>query len=188
MRILAAWPILVVALFPYAARGQAPVDACESPGPIQALSPDRHTGIKLSEADRNDKIAKIREAMAQSPEDLFLNRWLIELQPKPQTGSLAAEFQEKLARRPDDPRYVYLYARALVGKDTPSAIQLLQKATVREPKLPWTYLALTEIYSNAAFRDATKVAKNLRAYHTACPANLDSFAYLNVIEDEHVLR
>ena len=188
MRILSAWAILVIALFPYAARGQAPVDACEAPGPIQALSPDRHTGIKLSEADRNDKIAKIREAMAQSPDDLFLNRWLIELQPKPQTGNLAAEFQEKLARRPDDPRYVYLYARALVGKDTPSAIQFLQKATVREPKLPWTYLALTEIYSSAAFRDATKVAENLRAYHKACRANLDAFAYLNVIEDEHVLH
>ncbi len=189
MRILPAWLVVpVLALFPYAARAQTPVDACDPAAPIQALSPDRHTGINVSESGRSGKIARIREAMTQSPDDLFLNRWLIELQPKPQTGSLAAEFQEKLARHQDDLRYMYLYGRALVGKDTPSAIQSLQKAIAREPKLPWTYLALTEIYSSAAFRDAAKVAENLRAYHGACPANLDAFAYLNVIEDEHALR
>ncbi len=186
MRILPAWlvvPVVALALFPYAARAQTPVDACDPAAPIQALSPDRHTGINLSESGRSGKIARIREAMTQSPDDLFLNRWLIELQPKPQTGSLAAEFQEKLARHQDDPRYMYLYGRALVGKDTPSAIQSLQKAITWEPKLPWTYLALAELYSSAAFRDAAKVAENLRAYHKACPANLDAFAHLNVIED-----
>lgn len=186
-----AWSVMAFAallLLPYAAVAQALVDACVPPAAIQALSPDRHTGINLTDSDRKDKIAKILEAMAHSPDDLFLNRWLIELQPKPQTGSLAAEFQEKLAKHPDDPRYMYLYARALVGKDTPSAIQSLQKAIALEPKLPWTYLALTEIYSSAAFRDVAKVAENLRAYHRACPANLEVFANLNVIEDEHALR
>src|ERR1035438_8501620 len=92
MRILPAWPVVPVvalALFPYAARAQTPVDACDPAAPIQALSPDRHTGINLSESDRSGKIARIRAAMTQSPDDLFLNRWLIELQPKPQTGSLA---------------------------------------------------------------------------------------------------
>ncbi|MGA2588402.1 MAG: redoxin domain-containing protein [Bryobacteraceae bacterium] len=188
MRSFAFPPIVALALFPHAARTQPPVDACDPPAPIEALSPDRHSGVNLDEPDRIDKIARIREVMAQFPDDLFLNRWLIELQPKPQTGSLAAEFREKLARHPDDPRYMYLYARALVGKDTPSALQLLQKAIAREPQLPWTYLALTEIYSSAAFHNGAQVAENLRAYHKACPANSDAFAYLNVIEDERPLR
>src|SRR5438094_9754915 len=139
MRIFASWPIVAFAIFPYAVRAQTPIDACEPPEAIQALSPNRHTGISLTESDRNDKIAKIREAIARSSDDLFLNRWLIELQPKPQIGSLAGEFQEKLAQHADDPRYLYLYARALVGKDTPSAIKSLQQVIAREPKLPWTY-------------------------------------------------
>ena len=188
MRIFDCRHIVALAIFPYAARAQTLIDACKPPAAIQTLSPNQHTGIHLSESDRNEKIAKIREALAQSPDDLFLNRWLIELQPKPQTGSLAAEFQEKLAKHPDDPRYLYLYARALVGKDTPSAIKSLQQAIAREPKLPWTYLALTGIYSSAAFRDGAKVAENLRAYHKACPANPDAFAYLNVIEDKRTLQ
>ena len=191
MRTFPSWPMTPVAafaLFPYAAPAQTPVDACDPPAAIQALSPDRHTGVNLSDSGRIAEIAKIREAMARSPDDLLLNRWLIELQPKPQTGKLAAEFQQKLAKRPDDPRSIYLYARALVGKDTPSAIQSLQKAAALDPQLPWTYLALTWIYSSAAFRDSAQVAENLRAYHHACPANLDAFEHLNVVEDERALR
>src|SRR5271157_5457707 len=174
MRIFPAAPVVALALFPCAAPAQTPAGACEPPAAIQSLSPDR-TGIYLSKSERKQRIAKIRKAQARYPDDLFLNRWLIELQPAPQTGSLAAEFQEKLTQHADDPRYLYLYARALVGKDTPAAIQSLQKVIAREPKLPWTYLALTEIYSSAAFRDAAKVAENLRAYHQTCPANPDAF-------------
>jgi hypothetical protein len=174
MRILAC---LTMALFAFAAPAQTPIDACDPPAAIQALSPDRTA-----------KIAKIRETLAQSPDDLFLNRWLIELQPQPQTGNLAAEFRERLAQHPDDPRYAYLYARALVGKDTPSAIRSFQNLITQEPKLPWTYLALTEIYSSAAFRNPAKVAANLRAYGQACPANLEAFAHLNVVEDQGALR
>ncbi len=75
-----------------------------------------------------------------------------------------------------------------MGKDTPSAIEYFEKGIDRDPKLPWNYLALTEVYSSAAFRNEAKVVHNLRAYHKACPASLDAFAYLNVIQDAHALR
>jgi hypothetical protein len=169
-------------------RAQTPVDACDPPIAIQALSPERHNGVKLSTPDREAKIAAIRASLAHSPDDLFLNRWWIELQPKPQTGSLAAEYREKLAKHPEDPRFICLCARTLVGKDTPAAIQSFEKLIAREPKLPWAYLALTEVYSSAAFRDPAKLAENLRAFHDAYPANLEAFANLNVIEDPRALR
>ena len=69
-------------------------------------------------------------------------------------------------------------------RDTPSAIHSLQELISQEPKLPWTYLALTEIYSSAAFRDAAKVAENLREYHQACPANLESKSYVEQVLPE----
>jgi predicted Zn-dependent protease len=187
MRIFPVWPIvaaMAMTLFPSAAPAQTSIDACYPPAAIRALSPERHAGVNLSESDRTVKIAQIREALAQSPDDLFLNRWIVELQHKPQTGALAAEFQEKLATHPEDPRYIYLHARALVGNDTPSAIHSLQELISQEPKLPWTYLALTEIYSSAAFRDAAKVAENLREYHQACPANLESKSYVEQVLPE----
>src|SRR5229473_6428043 len=112
MRNMVSWSIVALAIVP--AQPQTPVDVCDPPAAIHALAPNRHSSLNLSESDRKDKIARIRTALAQAPADLFLNRWLIELQPKPQTGLLATEFQEKLTRRPDDPRYLYLYARALV--------------------------------------------------------------------------
>ena len=180
--------LALLALVPCAAWAQPPAGACSPPASIEALSPERHAGVNLSAEDRETKIARIRDALARSPDDLFLNRWLIELQPKPQTGSLAAEYRAKLAGHPDDAGLVYLYARALVGKDTRAALQALEELAVRQPQFPWTYLALTEIYSSASFRDPAKVAENLRAYHQSCAANLDAFAYLNVIDDPRALR
>jgi peroxiredoxin len=187
MRIFAYWAVLALATRGHA-MGETPTGACRPSAAMEALSPNRYAGMSLSQSDRSDKISKIRGLLAISPDDLFLNRWLVELQPKPYTGNLAAEFRAKLADHPDDPRYIYLYARALIGKDTPSAIQFIRQAITRYPKLPWTYLALAEIYSSAAFRDPAQVAANLRAYHQACPANLDAFERLNVIEDELALR
>ncbi|MGA2741353.1 MAG: hypothetical protein ABSG65_28435 [Bryobacteraceae bacterium] len=90
--------VAALAWLPFAAPAQTLTDACDPPAAIQALSPERHAGTNLSDTDRSARIAKIREALAQSPDDLFLNRWLIELQPKPQTGKLASEFQASLAK------------------------------------------------------------------------------------------
>src|SRR6266567_6908704 len=186
MRMFAYCAVLALAVG--CASGQAPAGACRPPAAIEALSPNRYAGVGLSQSDRTDKISRIRQALEQSPDELFLHRWLIELQPRPYTGTLAAEFRAKLAEHPDDPRYRYLYARALIGKDTPSAIQSIRQAIAHDPKLPWTYLALAEIYSSPAFRDPAQVAANLRAFHHACPGNFDAFEHLNVIEDERALR
>jgi hypothetical protein len=86
--------ILALALLAVAARAQIPFPACNPPAAIQSLAPERHTGVNLNDSDRTAKIAKIREVLALSPDDLFLNRWLIELQPKPQTGSLRLIFKK----------------------------------------------------------------------------------------------
>jgi len=180
MRLSRNWPAAAALAFsPYAVCAQTGANDCEPAAALQTVSPDRNTGIT---------IAQIRQALERSPDNLFLNRWLIEQQPKPQTGTLAGEFREKLAAHPDDPRYQFLYARALVGKDTPAAIRSFQKLIAEHPSLPWTYLALTQIYASAAFRDAAKLETNMRAYQHVCPVNLDAFEYLNAIDDERSLR
>lgn len=184
MRLLAAWAAPVLLCCQAAAEGFT----CDPPAAIQPLSPDSHASINLSQAERKDKIAAVRQALAQSPDNLFLNRWLIELQSKPHTGALSDEFHAKLDQHPGDRRWQYLYAAALVGKDTPSAIKSLQQLGAQDPNFPWTYLTLTGIFSSAAFRDQAQVAANLRAFHHACSASLGAFEYLNVITDESALR
>lgn len=159
---------------------------CSAPAAIQEFSADRYGS--LSPRDWQATIARIREALETSPDDLFLNRWLIEWQLRPFTGALADEYRKKLDQRPNDLVRQYLYAHALTGKDTPSAIELLKKVIARDPKFPWSYLALTEIYASAAFRDPRQVAQNLSSYAGICPANLDVFAHLNVIQDDRELR
>jgi thiol-disulfide isomerase/thioredoxin len=153
---------------------------CVAPVSRQGLA---FGGVALPQKDWEARIAAIREALEKDPDDLFLNRWLIEWQRRPYTGELAEEFRARLAEKPEDRVRRYLYARALIGKDTPAAIEALKKIDS-----PWSALALEEIFSSAAFRDPAKVAQYLRAFRSACPSNLDGFDRLGVIEDEKDLR
>jgi hypothetical protein len=157
-------------------------DPCAPPATFAALAPSP------GKSDRGAPIARIREALANSPDDLFLNRWLIELQPNPHTGSLAAEFHAKLDKRPGDPRYAFLYAYSLIGKDTPSATRSLGELAAATPNFPWTYSALADVFSSPAFHDEVKLAGAMRAYLKVCPANLDAFAHLDVIQDDRTSR
>jgi peroxiredoxin len=178
-------PLTLLALLAVGA-GKVLGNACDTPATYQSFSSDRYGTLSPREWDRMK--SNIREALDDSPDDLFLNRWLIEWQKRPFTGLLSEGFRKKLEQKPNDLNRQYLYARALTGKDTPSAIEILQKVVARDPKFPWSYLALTEIYSSAAFRDPAKLALNLRAYSKVCRANLDAFAHLNVLQDERDLR
>jgi hypothetical protein len=134
----------------------------------------------LAGLDREQIIGRLRAA----PEDFLLNKRLIDLTPtRPRPGTLAAVYQQKLERHPDDARYLYIYAHSLIGKNTRDAIALLERAATAEPSLPWTHADLAEIYASRIFADDSKLLDHMRAYRKLCPSNADGFRYLNKVKD-----
>ena len=134
----------------------------------------------LAGLDREQIIERLRAA----PEDFLLNKRLIDLTPtRPRPGTLAAVYQQKLERHPDDARYLYLYAHSLIGKNTRESIALLERAAEAEPRLPWTHTDLAEIHASRNFADDAKVLAHMRAYRKLCPSNTDGFRYLNKVKD-----
>lgn len=103
---------------------------------------------------------------------------------RPKPGPLAAEFEQLLAKHPDDPAYLYLYAKALTGKDTPKAIELLDRAAGIDAQMPWIYQQLASIYASLNFRDDSKVRVNIEAYRKLCPSNADGFRYLSKVNGQ----
>jgi peroxiredoxin len=101
----------------------------------------------------------------------------------PRLGTLAPEFQQKLAANPVGGQYLYLYGRALMGKDTKQALVQLNRALDVLPKMPWTYKTLADIYASRNFYDPARLLENIRSYHTLCPGNLDGFQYLDKVSD-----
>src|SRR5579871_5741249 len=92
-------------------------------------------------------IPEIRSRLDAGQTDFFLYKRLLDLTPStPKPGILAAELEQRLNEHPADAGFLYLYGRALAGKNTVEAIRWLDRAEAAAPTLPWTYLAFTEIY------------------------------------------
>ena len=128
-------------------------------------------------------LGQVRALVAGGRDDFFVyQRWIDVTPTRPKPGVLAPEFQKRLEQRPDDARFLYLYGRSLIGKDTPQAILYLNRASQAEPKLAWVYTALASIYASRNFADEDKLLANVRAYRSLCPASVDVFRYLSKVK------
>jgi thiol-disulfide isomerase/thioredoxin len=126
---------------------------------------------------------QVRAQVDGGRDDFFLyQRWIDVTPTRPKPGILAAEFQKKLDQHPGDARFLYLYGRALIGKDTPQAILYLNRASEAEPKLAWVYTALASIYASRNFADEEKLLANVRVYRGLCPSSVDGFRYLSKVK------
>ena len=126
---------------------------------------------------------QVRAQVAGGGDDFFLyKRWIDVTPTRPKPGILAAEFQKKLELHPGDARFLYLYGRSLIGKDTPQAILYLNGASEAEPKLAWVYTALASIYASRNFADEEKLLANVRVYRNLCPSSVDGFRYLSKVK------
>jgi hypothetical protein len=134
---------------------------CQAPAEIEALT-----------------IAQIRARLATGQSDFFLYKQLEDLTPsEPKPGVLAPEFAQRLAEQPSDAERLYLYGRALIGKNSAEATVFLNRAAEAAPLLPWTYAALAEIYASANFRDAGKLPVNMRTYRRVRSVDQDRQAF-----------
>src|SRR5271170_3156244 len=83
-------------------------------------------------------LVQVREQLAAGRDEFFLYQRLIDVTPtRPKPGIIAPEFQKKLEQHPDEARFLYLYGRSLIGKDTPQAIVYLNRAVEADLKLSW---------------------------------------------------
>ncbi len=124
-------------------------------------------------------IEDVQTRLNAGADDFFLYQRLEDLTP----GTLAPIFEGKLRDRQDDPSYLYLYGRSLIGKNTPQAIVQLNRAVQLAPDFPWTYTALARVYNSRNFGNRAKALESIRAYRKLCPTNIDGFAYLTIDND-----
>jgi thiol-disulfide isomerase/thioredoxin/tetratricopeptide (TPR) repeat protein len=98
------------------------------------------------------------------------------------TGKLAASYRAKLRDSPDDPATLFLVGVSLLPEDPTAAVQDFDRAIAKNPRYPWPYFELMEVYAILQPNSA-KLAANMRAYRDICPANGDAFRYLSRISD-----
>jgi hypothetical protein len=91
--------------------------------------------------------------------------------------ALQDRFAKLASDQPDDPLALTLGGMALVRKDTPESIRLLESAKAKAPGFPWAPLALADVYFSGKWADNAKVAENISAFFAACPASTNRSAH-----------
>ncbi len=84
---------------------------------------------------------------------------------------LTEDYQVLAMQHPDDLMYSYLYARSLIGRNTPSAIQQINQLLEEHPDFAAGYGSLAEIHASAAFRDAEKEKAERERFLQLCPGS-----------------
>jgi hypothetical protein len=171
--------VALLVLCPGAALAQSDAHDCNA-------SPDFASAYNSTRGSAN-RAQALRDALATHPDSLFLNRWLISATyAKP--GAFEAEYKKRLDEHPGEPLYLFLYAESLTGKDTPRAIELLEAAIKKDPRLVQGYAALADLYYSQNFRDPEKLGAALRSYFAQCPGEGGPYNLLTRVEDPAVLR
>jgi thiol-disulfide isomerase/thioredoxin len=99
------------------------------------------------------------------------------------SSALQEEYRKLLDAHPESLMYLMMYARTLVGSNTPEAVRLFDKILTREPNYQPPRLKLLEIYSTPAFRDNAKLVANADAFWKVCPDSLSPYAYIKGVSD-----
>jgi hypothetical protein len=82
---------------------------------------------------------------------------------------LTEEYQVLSMQHPDDAMYSYLYARSLMGRNTPAAAQQMAEIVRDHPDFAPAHGSLAEIYASAVFRDESKEKAEHERFLALCP-------------------
>lgn len=184
------WLAMFFALTPCSLRAQT-TDVCvPSPAVRAALEAlPTQTPAETGWEYRQRYQEAIQSLVRQFPDDFFvLRRYGSSGRDEAERTKIIEEYKAKLAQDPDNPRLLYLYAIRLLGRQSPEAIKLFQRALEKDPKFPWPHLPLVNVYSAPAFQDKAKSVAHLRAFLDACPDSLEGYSWLRSVDNAELNR
>jgi len=154
------------------------VPGCEAMPEVRQVLEEK-LGDKVTENMKNSDQEPLErqvlgDLIAKYPRELEPNLRLIQdigwMDPAAYPA-LTARYIKQAEQHPDDPLALYLAADVLRGKDTPRAIQLLEKAKTLAPNFAWPDWMLADIHASGKLADKKKAAVELAAFFTACPSS-----------------
>ncbi len=194
------WLVLVcvafISVLTKPAAAQEPSYPCSYPANIlndfQRL--DFPNDMAMTAKEREENTRKIfDELFAKYPDNFFVQRRYQDFErnnirmDRGNFDTMVKEYQDLLAKHPDDPRYLYLYARALFDSKPQEAIRYHEKALEIDPKFPWPHLQLATIYGQGG-HDPAKREAHLQAFAKMCPSSLEIYRYFTNVSNREFLR
>lgn len=121
-------------------------------------------------------IAPLQALRSRNPGDLFVHeRYQDAVQQYGIEGhlrQLTEEYQALTFEHPGELMYAYLFARSMIGRNTPSAIERLTDIAAKNPDFAPAHRGLAEIYASEPFHDSAKENIEREKFLSACPGSL----------------
>jgi hypothetical protein len=123
--------------------------------------------------DFDQNIASLRDLRARHPDDLFVNeRYQDGVKQHGIEGHMRAliqEYQDRAMQAPDDVVSQYLFARALIGRNTPAAIVALTQIVTDHPAFAPAHRALAATYAAQPYHDEQGARSEQERWRALCP-------------------
>ncbi len=140
------------------AQGASPA-ACELPPEIRAELA-KAPNVVADPFDFDKNVAPLLALRQRYPNDLLVHelyqdavqRYGIEGHLR----KLTEEYQVLSMQHSDEPMYEYLFARSLIGRNTPSAIREITGLLAEHSDFAPGHRSLAEVYASSVFRDVAK--------------------------------
>ncbi len=131
------------------------------------------TVVVRSPSDFDQGLAPLVTLRQHYPNDLWINqRYQDAVQQYGIEGhlrKLTEDYQVLAMQHPDDAMYGYLYARSLMGRNTPAAAQQMTEILADHPDFAPAHGSLAEIYASAIFHDESKEKAERARSLALCP-------------------
>ncbi len=132
--------------------------------------------------------AAIQELLTRFPGDLFVQRtYIASMYRHADKDKAIAEYKARYEHSPDDAVVAYLYATALVGRQSAEAIKILDAALQKNPQFPWPHDALAGLYGTPVFQNKDEKVRHVKAFLAACPESLEGYRQLTGLDDKELL-
>jgi hypothetical protein len=182
--------VLAVSFLAQNGRAQG-LDACgPAPSVKTALDaiPSRQTPAQYDWQFHEQQLSAVQALMKEFTADIFVERRYINMMSDSEDkDKVIQEFKARHEQAPDDPKWSYLYALTLRGRDTPESIKLFDEALAKAPNFAWPHLSLVSIYNSPVFLDKAKAEEHMKAFMAACPSSLDGYRSLTSFDDKAMI-
>lgn len=154
----------------------AAVPGCRPPAAVDRTIDEELADAKTANLSRQDEHALVlhvqRDLIERYPREVEPHRGLIaalEWQDPEGMATLADSYRQEAAAHPDDALAQALAGLALGSRDTPQAIECLEKARAIAPNFPFPSLVLAKLREPGRHGTREQATKDLAAYFSACP-------------------
>jgi hypothetical protein len=146
------------------------------PSPEIRSQLEKITVVVSGPSDFDRTLAPLVSLRQRYPNDLWVNeRYQDVVQQYGIEGhlrQLTEDYQVLSMQHPDDAMYSYLYARSLMGRNTPAAAQQMTEIVADHPDFAPAHNALAEIYASATFHDESREKAERGRFLALCPDSM----------------